>query len=185
MAITQRRPLPNLHLFGRFGWNDHQAAPNWIMPDLSICKISIVYTYSWFCKCVMVFFKGWEYQTGNSSVCCGTCQQVACVSADGTQHAVGTTWKADLCTKISCVMRDNGVIEHQNFPWSIHHIFPFSYKWRACEKTAINQPTKMFTITKRLHRRISVAHCIKESLACTTAESIRWKSLTQFHKLQT
>lgn len=52
---------------------------------------------------------GWEYQVSNSSVCCGTCQQVACVDSDGVQHPIGSTWKSDLCTRVTCVSRDNGL----------------------------------------------------------------------------
>jgi hypothetical protein len=150
---------------------------------------NFLFVYSWFH--FLFFLKGWEYQTANASVCCGTCQQVACVSADGSQHAIGSTWKADLCTKISCVLRDNGVMHCLFRIFFISFInlecLTSSYKWKAWEKTAINQPTKInsFTITKQLHRLISAAPFIKERLVYITAKHIRWKSQFSTNKKTT
>ncbi len=36
---------------------------------------------------------------------------MACVTEDGVQHAVNSTWKSDLCTTSTCVSRDNGVLK--------------------------------------------------------------------------
>ena len=54
-------------------------------------------------------YKGWEYRHENTSTCCGSCQQTACITEDGALHPLGQTWKPDPCTQSLCVSRENGV----------------------------------------------------------------------------
>ncbi len=46
--------------------------------------------------------EGYEYQPSlNSTECCGRCVQTACL-LDGQAYAIGSTWKPDPCTSLSC-----------------------------------------------------------------------------------
>lgn len=148
-------------------------------PAVSLIASSVI-CYRQFLSFVCFFFllKGWEYQVSNSSVCCGTCQQVACVDSDGVQHPIGSTWKSDLCTRVTCVSRDNGVIYFNKIQLKMRKNFApviCSCKWKAYEKTAINPRTMIdyCTSMKQFNLWISAVPYIAEYLACTMAKNTR------------